>query len=173
MILSFNYVKSFKIFHLELSDNNSNNPNDDNYNDIRFDDDDDDIRLVASQYDDGDGLDHNPMSIEKNISSFNNNDNLKEIFNHSSSINHHRFKRGVVGLASMIRCITQCNPLNYKDYGCYCGFQGEGYPVDAIDRYCYQMDDIIFVGINFNQNLSLDAAICMINVMNKPIVIRH
>ena len=47
---------------------------------------------------------------------------------------HQRVKRSVLDLASMIKCITGCNPWSYKDYGCYCGFQGDGYPVDGIDR---------------------------------------
>lgn len=47
----------------------------------------------------------------------------------------HRVKRSVLDLASMIKCVTGCNPFMYKDYGCYCGFQGDGYPVDGIDRY--------------------------------------
>ena len=47
---------------------------------------------------------------------------------------HRRVKRGVLDLASMIKCVTGCNPFMYKDYGCYCGFQGDGYPVDGIDR---------------------------------------
>ena len=54
---------------------------------------------------------------------------------HQSSMPHRRVKRGVISLASMIKCITGCNPWNYKDYGCYCGFQGDGYPVDGIDRF--------------------------------------
>jgi len=51
-----------------------------------------------------------------------------------NAILHRRVKRGVLDLASMIKCVTGCNPFMYKDYGCYCGFQGDGYPVDGIDR---------------------------------------
>ena len=50
------------------------------------------------------------------------------------TILHRRVKRGVLDLASMIKCVTGCNPFMYKDYGCYCGFKGDGYPVDGIDR---------------------------------------
>ncbi|UXI18418.1 hypothetical protein NH340_JMT04361 [Sarcoptes scabiei] len=53
---------------------------------------------------------------------------------------HRRFKRGVIGLASMIRCVAGCSPLSYKDYGCYCGFQGQGRPVDPIDKCCFMHD---------------------------------
>ncbi|KAH9387682.1 hypothetical protein TYRP_008875 [Tyrophagus putrescentiae] len=31
---------------------------------------------------------------------------------------HQRVKRSVLDLASMIKCITGCNPWSYKDYGC-------------------------------------------------------
>ncbi|KAJ6224205.1 hypothetical protein RDWZM_002750 [Blomia tropicalis] len=60
---------------------------------------------------------------------------------HHQQQQHRRVKRGVLDLASMIRCITGCNPFSYKDYGCYCGFQGDGYPVDGIDRCCYMHDN--------------------------------
>lgn len=45
-----------------------------------------------------------------------------------------RPKRSLFQLYSMIKCTTPCDPLDYKGYGCYCGFLGSGYPVDPIDR---------------------------------------
>ncbi|XP_030562948.1 uncharacterized protein LOC115764200 [Drosophila novamexicana] len=47
-----------------------------------------------------------------------------------------RGKRDVAKLYSMIKCSTNCDPLIYKGYGCYCGFGGHGVPNDGIDRCC-------------------------------------
>ena len=44
-----------------------------------------------------------------------------------------RGKRGALHLAGIIRCATNCNPLIYKGYGCFCGFMGAGEPMDPID----------------------------------------
>jgi hypothetical protein len=44
-----------------------------------------------------------------------------------------RGKRGTIDLAGIIKCATNCNPLSFKGYGCYCGFLGSGEPVDGID----------------------------------------
>jgi hypothetical protein len=45
-----------------------------------------------------------------------------------------RTKRDIFHLYNMMSCTTQCDPLSYKGYGCYCGFLGSGLTVDAIDR---------------------------------------
>jgi hypothetical protein len=47
-----------------------------------------------------------------------------------------RRKRDIFHLYNMMSCTTQCDPLSYKGYGCYCGFLGSGLTVDAIDRFC-------------------------------------
>ena len=44
-----------------------------------------------------------------------------------------RGKRGSLDLAGFIKCATNCNPLSFSGYGCYCGFLGDGEPVDGID----------------------------------------
>ncbi|KAK3861746.1 hypothetical protein Pcinc_032328 [Petrolisthes cinctipes] len=47
-----------------------------------------------------------------------------------------RHKRSVFHLFNMVTCATRCNPLDYKGYGCYCGFLGSGLVVDGIDKCC-------------------------------------
>ncbi|XP_071530354.1 basic phospholipase A2 10-like isoform X2 [Panulirus ornatus] len=54
---------------------------------------------------------------------------------HTDSIPVRR-KRSVFHLFNMMTCATTCNPLNYKGYGCYCGFLGSGVVVDGIDKCC-------------------------------------
>ncbi|EFX80412.1 putative phospholipase A2, partial [Daphnia pulex] len=51
-----------------------------------------------------------------------------------------RTKRDIFHLYNMMSCTTQCDPLSYKGYGCYCGFLGSGLTVDAIDRCCKKHD---------------------------------
>ncbi|XP_033216911.1 otoconin-90 isoform X2 [Belonocnema kinseyi] len=58
----------------------------------------------------------------------------------TSKGDHKRFKRGVLHLYNMLLCATDCNPLSYKGYGCYCGFLGSGYIADGIDRCCMMHD---------------------------------
>ena len=45
-----------------------------------------------------------------------------------------RRRRDIFHLYSMMSCTTNCDPLSYKGYGCYCGFLGSGDIVDPIDR---------------------------------------
>ncbi|XP_064119579.1 phospholipase A2-like isoform X2 [Macrobrachium nipponense] len=49
---------------------------------------------------------------------------------------HARRKRSVFHLVQMMTCAVPCNPLDYKGYGCYCGFLGSGIVVDGIDKCC-------------------------------------
>lgn len=45
-----------------------------------------------------------------------------------------RIRRNVMQMARMLKCMSGCNPLSYRGYGCYCGYMGSGQPVDDIDR---------------------------------------
>ena len=68
-----------------------------------------------------------------------------------------RPRRSVVDLYHMISCTTDCNPLSYKGYGCYCGFLGSGDVVDGIDRSLYSNNLLkfhIIITINFTFNSS-------------------
>jgi hypothetical protein len=40
---------------------------------------------------------------------------------------------------SMIECATQRNCRSYIDYGCWCGWGGNGPPVDDIDMYVQRL----------------------------------
>jgi len=48
-----------------------------------------------------------------------------------------RLKRSAVGFHRMIRCYQPVvNVLgSYGNYGCFCGFSGDGYPIDETDKY--------------------------------------
>ncbi|XP_018021382.2 otoconin-90 isoform X2 [Hyalella azteca] len=54
----------------------------------------------------------------------------------SGSVRGTRSRRSVKDLYNMLTCSTNCDPLSYKGYGCYCGFMGAGAVVDGIDRCC-------------------------------------
>ncbi|KAL1433287.1 hypothetical protein MTO96_012686 [Rhipicephalus appendiculatus] len=51
-----------------------------------------------------------------------------------------RARRSIVQLASMLKCVSGCNPLSYRGYGCFCGYMGDGTPVDHIDSCCLEHD---------------------------------
>ncbi|KAI7809807.1 putative HERV-H LTR-associating protein 1, partial [Triplophysa rosa] len=40
-------------------------------------------------------------------------------------------------LGEMLNCLTGRCPHEYQHYGCYCGQQGRGKPVDQLDRCCF------------------------------------
>lgn len=42
--------------------------------------------------------------------------------------------RDMSALGEMLRCLTGRCPHEYQHYGCYCGQQGTGNPVDQLDR---------------------------------------
>ncbi|XP_066264276.1 matrilin-2-like [Branchiostoma lanceolatum] len=60
----------------------------------------------------------------------------------------HRQKRNLVQFGLMITAVTGRNPLDYNDYGCYCGWGGSGTPVDDIDRCC-QVHDACYDSVSW------------------------
>ena len=55
---------------------------------------------------------------------------------HLSQLYYDRGKRGAIELAQIMKCASpSCDPIDYTGYGCFCGFMGEGVPVDGIDRW--------------------------------------
>lgn len=45
--------------------------------------------------------------------------------------------KAVWQFGNMIQCVQPgANPLNYNNYGCWCGFGGRGTPVDELDMCC-------------------------------------
>ncbi|KAG7316935.1 hypothetical protein KOW79_019233 [Hemibagrus wyckioides] len=51
-----------------------------------------------------------------------------------------RSKRGLLELASIIKCSTGRSALSYLMYGCYCGLGGKGWPRDRADWCCHKHD---------------------------------
>lgn len=45
-----------------------------------------------------------------------------------------RAGRQMASLGEMLHCLTGRCPHEYEMYGCYCGQQGGGQPVDQLDR---------------------------------------
>ncbi|XP_056323753.1 otoconin-90 [Danio aesculapii] len=45
--------------------------------------------------------------------------------------------RDMSALGEMLHCLTGRCPHEYQHYGCYCGQQGTGQPVDRLDRCCF------------------------------------
>ncbi|NP_001073661.1 otoconin-90 precursor [Danio rerio] len=48
-----------------------------------------------------------------------------------------RVWRDMSALGEMLHCLTGRCPHEYQHYGCYCGQQGTGQPVDRLDRCCF------------------------------------
>ncbi|CAB4000283.1 phospholipase A2, minor isoenzyme-like [Paramuricea clavata] len=54
---------------------------------------------------------------------------------------HSRSRRSLIDFGNMVGCTTGRNPLDYLNYGCYCGLGGNGKILDAVDRCCYNHDN--------------------------------
>ncbi|XP_070539314.1 basic phospholipase A2 PA-9C-like isoform X2 [Ptychodera flava] len=48
--------------------------------------------------------------------------------------------QNLLQFGGMILCTTRRNPLDYNNYGCYCGKGGSGRAVDGVDRCCETHD---------------------------------
>ncbi|RVE61259.1 hypothetical protein OJAV_G00168960 [Oryzias javanicus] len=48
-----------------------------------------------------------------------------------------RSRREMPALGRMLHCLTGRCPQEYEMYGCYCGPEGAGQPVDHLDRCCF------------------------------------
>uniref|UniRef100_A0A8B9SAR3 Phospholipase A2-like central domain-containing protein n=1 Tax=Apteryx owenii TaxID=8824 RepID=A0A8B9SAR3_APTOW len=48
-----------------------------------------------------------------------------------------RVKMELPQLGEMLFCLTERCPQEFESYGCYCGQEGSGYPIDVLDRCCF------------------------------------
>uniref|UniRef100_A0A3B4WDT8 Phospholipase A2 n=1 Tax=Seriola lalandi dorsalis TaxID=1841481 RepID=A0A3B4WDT8_SERLL len=48
-----------------------------------------------------------------------------------------RARREMPALGEMLHCLTGRCPHEYEMYGCYCGQEGGGQPLDQLDRCCF------------------------------------
>ena len=79
-----------------------------------------------------------------------------------------RTKRDIFHLYNMMSCTTQCDPLSYKGYGCYCGFLGSGLTVDAIDRYISTFTYVYRLRSSVLCAVSAERDIYRHNLLNRP-----
>ncbi|KAL1280812.1 hypothetical protein QQF64_015412 [Cirrhinus molitorella] len=66
--------------------------------------------------------------------------------------------RDMSALGEMLYCLTGRCPHEYQHYGCYCGQQGTGNPVDQLDRCCFLqqccLEQLTVLGCRKNRKLN-------------------
>ncbi|XP_048020575.1 otoconin-90 [Megalobrama amblycephala] len=66
--------------------------------------------------------------------------------------------RDMSALGEMLHCLTGRCPQEYQHYGCYCGQQGTGNPVDQLDRCCFLqqccLEQLSVLGCRKNRKLN-------------------
>uniref|UniRef100_A0A8C3UIE9 Phospholipase A2-like central domain-containing protein n=1 Tax=Catharus ustulatus TaxID=91951 RepID=A0A8C3UIE9_CATUS len=68
-----------------------------------------------------------------------------------------RAQRELPQLGEMLFCLTERCPEEFESYGCYCGQEGRGDPIDALDRCCFShhccMEQVKKLGCHAERNL--------------------
>uniref|UniRef100_A0A8C9MXM9 Otoconin 90 n=1 Tax=Serinus canaria TaxID=9135 RepID=A0A8C9MXM9_SERCA len=68
-----------------------------------------------------------------------------------------RVERELPQLGEMLFCLTERCPEEFESYGCYCGQDGRGDPIDALDRCCFShhccMEQVKKLGCHAERNL--------------------
>uniref|UniRef100_A0A3B4D7C1 Phospholipase A2 n=1 Tax=Pygocentrus nattereri TaxID=42514 RepID=A0A3B4D7C1_PYGNA len=66
-------------------------------------------------------------------------------------------ERSLLQFRAMIKCVLpNSSPLeDFADYGCYCGFGGQGTPVDQLDQCCFVHDHCYSMASNLSSCDSL------------------
>ncbi|NXD05898.1 OC90 protein, partial [Nothocercus nigrocapillus] len=75
-----------------------------------------------------------------------------------------RAKRELPQLGEMLFCLTERCPQEFESYGCYCGQEGRGYPIDVLDRCCFShhccMEQVKKLGCH-TERISRSEVVCL------------